>query len=96
MIARNFLTEFSKMLYNSKDKEKKIEQEFVEFYLALRSHSSNTNKLKFKREDNSVADSSVISNHADALNSYCLGLCGRDICPKSSGYYGSTFFNPQL
>ena len=32
----------------------------------------------------SVTDSSVLSNPADAQNVSCLGLCGRDICPKSS------------
>ena len=32
----------------------------------------------------SVTDSSVLSNPADAQNVSCLGLCGRDIRPKSS------------
>ena len=32
----------------------------------------------------SVTDSSVLSNPADAENVSYLGLCGRDICPKSS------------
>ena len=32
----------------------------------------------------SVTDSSVLSNPADAQNVSFLGLCGRDICPKSS------------
>ena len=32
----------------------------------------------------SVTDSSVLSNPVDAQNVSCLGLCGRDICPKSS------------
>ena len=32
----------------------------------------------------SVTDSSVLSNPADAQNVSCLGLCGRNICPKSS------------
>ena len=31
----------------------------------------------------SVTDSSVLSNSADAQNVSCLGLCGRGICPKS-------------
>ena len=31
-----------------------------------------------------VTDCSVLSNPADAQNVSCLGLCGRDICPKSS------------
>ena len=31
----------------------------------------------------SATDSSVLSNPADAQNVSCLGLCGRDICPKS-------------
>ena len=31
----------------------------------------------------SVTDSSVLSNPADDQNVSCLGLCGRDICPKS-------------
>ena len=32
----------------------------------------------------SVTDFSMLSNPADAQNVSCLGLCGRDICPKSS------------
>ena len=32
----------------------------------------------------SVTDFSVLSNPSDAQNVSCLGLCGRDICPKSS------------
>ena len=32
----------------------------------------------------SVTDSSVLSNPADAQNVSCLGLCDRDICPKNS------------
>ena len=32
----------------------------------------------------SVTDSSTLSNPADAQNVSCLGLFGRDICPKSS------------
>ena len=35
-------------------------------------------------DSDSVIDSSVFSNPADAHNVCCLGLCGRDICPKSS------------
>ena len=32
----------------------------------------------------SVTDSSVLSNPAEAQNVSCLGLYGRDICTKSS------------
>ena len=32
----------------------------------------------------SITDSPTLSNPADAQNVSCLGLCGRDICPKSS------------
>ena len=32
----------------------------------------------------SVTDSLTFSNPADAQNVSCLGLCGSDICPKSS------------
>ena len=32
----------------------------------------------------SVTDSSVLSNPTDAQNVFCLGLCSRDIYPKSS------------
>ena len=32
----------------------------------------------------SVTESSVLSNPANAQNVSCLGLCGRDICPKGS------------
>ena len=31
----------------------------------------------------SITGSSVLSNPADAQIVSCLGLCGRDICPKS-------------
>ena len=42
----------------------------------------------------SITDSSVLSNPADAQNVYNLGLCGRDICPKSSAKYGPDVLNP--
>ena len=32
----------------------------------------------------SITDSSVLSNAAVAPKVSCLGLCGRDICPKST------------
>ena len=38
--------------------------------------------LKCGASDN-VTDSSVLSNPADAQDVSCLGLSGRDICPKS-------------
>ena len=46
----------------------------------------NTRKTNASRHgaSDSVTDSSVLSNPADAENVSCLGLCGRDICPKSS------------
>ena len=47
-------------------------------FLILLYHSSR------RRASDSVTDSSVLSNPADAQNVSCLGLCGRDICPKSS------------
>ena len=31
----------------------------------------------------SITDISMLSNSAGAQNISCLGLCGRDICPKS-------------
>ena len=31
-----------------------------------------------------VEHSSTLSNPAEAQNVSCLGICGRDICPKSS------------
>ena len=34
----------------------------------------------------SVANFSSLSNPADAQNVSCLGLCGRDISPKSYAY----------
>ena len=43
----------------------------------------------------SITDS-VLSNPADAQNVSCLGLSGRDICPKSSDSYGPGISNPQL
>ena len=32
----------------------------------------------------SLTDSSMLSNPAGAQNVSCLGLCGRDNCPKDS------------
>ena len=43
-----------------------------------------------------VTDFSVLSNPADAQNVSCLGLFGRDICPKTSAKYGPGTFNLQL
>ena len=37
-----------------------------------------------------------LSNPADAQNVSCLGLCSRDICPKSSSLYGPGTFKPKL
>ena len=37
-----------------------------------------------REASDSVTDFSVLSNPDDAQNVSCLGLCGRDICPKSS------------
>ena len=39
----------------------------------------------------SITDSSVLSNPADAQNVSCLGLCGRDICPKAMLNMGWVF-----
>ena len=36
----------------------------------------------------SVTNFSALSNPADTQNVSCLGLCGRDICPKSYASYG--------
>ena len=33
---------------------------------------------------NSITDSSMLSNPADLQNVSYLGLCGEDICPKTS------------
>ena len=41
-------------------------------------------ELNMRGAFDSDIDSSVLSNPADARNASCLGLCGRDICPKSS------------
>ena len=41
----------------------------------------------------SVAYFTALSNPADAQNGSCLGLCGRDICPKSYTLYGLGTFN---
>ena len=43
-----------------------------------------TTSTSLRGASDSVTDSSVLSNPADAHNVSCLGLCGRDICPKSS------------
>ena len=47
-----------------------------------------------REASDSITDSSVLSNPTDAQNVYCLGLCGRDICPKSTACPGT--FNPEL
>ena len=52
----------------------------VEIDLVPCIHSSITNKLKL--------NTSTLSSLADTQNVSCLGLCGRDICPKSSAKYG--------
>ena len=44
----------------------------------------------------SIANFSGLSNHADAQAVSCLGLCGRDICPKCYDSYGLSTFNPHL
>ena len=44
----------------------------------------------------SLANFSALSNPADAQNVSCLGLCGRDVCPKNYALYGIGAFNPQL
>ena len=44
----------------------------------------------------SVTDSLVLSKSANAQNHSCLGLCGRDICPKSSASFGPGTFNAEL
>ena len=44
----------------------------------------------------SIACFSALSNPADAQNVSCLGLCGRDICPKRYASYGLGTFNPQM
>ena len=44
----------------------------------------------------SVAYFSALSNPADPHIVSCLGLCGRDIYPKSYVWYGLGTFNPQL
>ena len=65
-------------------------KKYLEIIFLARLTNSNHNKNKlhlFSRRRgafDSVTDSSVLSNSADAQNVSCLGLCGRDICPKSS------------
>ena len=44
----------------------------------------------------SDANLSALSNPADAQNVSCLGLCGRDICPKSYASYDPGTLNPHL
>ena len=45
---------------------------------------NHSNQASQGRASDSVTDFSVLSNPGDAQNVSCLGLCGRDICPKSS------------
>ena len=42
----------------------------------------------------SIAYFSALSNPADTQSVSCLGLCGRDICPKSYAWYGLGTLNP--
>ena len=44
----------------------------------------------------SIANFSALSNPFDDQNVSCLGLCGTDIWPKNSAYFGPGTFNPQL
>ena len=44
----------------------------------------------------SVTDFSVLSNFVATQNISCMGLCGRNICPKCYHYHGLDTFNPQL
>ena len=45
----------------------------------------------WRGESDSVTDSSMLSNPADAQNVSCLGLFGEDICPKSCALIMSLF-----
>ena len=40
-------------------------------------------KINQRGASDCVANFSVLSNPADAQNASCLGLCGKDMCPKS-------------
>ena len=41
--------------------------------------------IKYQRgASDNITDFSMLSNPAGAQNISCLGLCGRDICPKSN------------
>ena len=42
------------------------------------------NNVSQRRASDSVTGFSVHSKPADVQNVSCLGLCGKDICPKSS------------
>ena len=42
------------------------------------------NNTSWREASDSETNSSMLSNPADAQNVSCLGLCGRNICPKSS------------
>ena len=45
---------------------------------------NNDNKLVSQHgASDSVASFSALSNPPDTQNVSCLGLCGRDICPKN-------------
>ena len=44
----------------------------------------------------SVTESPMLSNPADAQNVSCMGLCVRDLCPKSYASYGLGTLNSQL
>ena len=57
-------------------KDSRLRQKIINFFLF---HEYSRRGASY-----SVIDYSVLSNPADAQNVLCLGLCGRDICPKSS------------
>ena len=48
-----------------------------------------------REASDSVTDSSVLSNHADAQNVSCLGLCGYFL-GYLPAWYGPSTFNPEL
>ena len=59
----------------------KIIHEYIKIKIDQRFCSKSKPNASRRKAFDSVTDSSVLSNPADAHNVFCLGFCGRDICP---------------
>ena len=60
------------------------------------SYSENTEIYKLQKLGMQYTNFIALSNPADAQDVSCLGLCGRDICPRSYASYGLGTVNPKM